>query len=276
MAAQGLKAEGNAFFKAGKLAEASGCYTRALDILAGAGAGVGAGAGPGAGAAGGGAEELKLKIACYVNRAACSLGKGPAEDVSSLDSVVEDCTAVLALDGGHVKALYRRALALERKGDEAGAFRDAAALVSIDPKNRPGLELARRLKESVSRKAEDSGVNKAMRLLRDPGSGAEVMMSCAGLAARSSSDAKGLVMKGAVPLLWARLRGCASAIHALCSLSQHAALVPAVVGAGAGANLEAAADLATSADAVTRDAVAALSLLRHAAAGALLRRGLYP
>jgi hypothetical protein len=63
-------------------------------------------------------EEDDLRISLLSNRAACSL------ELSDFNSSVVDCTALLDSDNSHVKALYRRAKALEALGRYAPALND--------------------------------------------------------------------------------------------------------------------------------------------------------
>lgn len=84
-AAQTLKAKGNSLFTSKNYEEAVRLYTQAI--------------------------RFKADSIFFANRAACfaNLGKH--------DNVIEDCNAALKLDPVYVKALNRRALAFEKKGE---------------------------------------------------------------------------------------------------------------------------------------------------------------
>jgi hypothetical protein len=84
-----MKVEGNALFSNKQYSEALVVYSRALDAI-------------------GGHERLTsfaygLRLTLLSNRAACHLG------LESFAAAVDDCTAVLASNPRHSKALFRRA-----------------------------------------------------------------------------------------------------------------------------------------------------------------------
>ncbi|KAJ8612844.1 hypothetical protein CTAYLR_002084 [Chrysophaeum taylorii] len=141
-AAVELKSKGNAAFSSGDEEGAVAAYTRgieALDAIEKSQSSNGGG--------GGGAVELRCTILC--NRAACFLKQ------RKYSACVADCDEALALDGGRVKALYRRAKARAELGEIEDAFRDAtrcARLGSIDAQ-----ALARDLKVRVSEALEKKG-----------------------------------------------------------------------------------------------------------------------
>ncbi|XP_033727362.1 LOW QUALITY PROTEIN: protein unc-45 homolog A-like [Pecten maximus] len=103
-----LKEEGNKFFKDGDLVAALTCYTNALDI-----------------------SDLKDadKAAIYKNMAACHLKQ------EKYTEAIEDATAALEVNDNDPKALYRRCLAYEKLGKVEEAYKDAGALIKVDPKN---------------------------------------------------------------------------------------------------------------------------------------------
>ena len=84
-AAQSLKTKGNAKFSGKSYEEAAALYTLAL--------------------------QYKADPIFFSNRAACYANLGYN------DRVIEDCNEALRLDPVYVKALNRRAHALEKKGD---------------------------------------------------------------------------------------------------------------------------------------------------------------
>ncbi|CAI8002480.1 FK506-binding protein-like [Geodia barretti] len=92
------KERGGKLFQEGQEGAAAVCYSRAAKLAAAAG--------------GGGEGEFKdLQVALGLNLAACQLKLGQADHASS------NCSRVLELDPGNVKALYRRGVARMRLGD---------------------------------------------------------------------------------------------------------------------------------------------------------------
>ncbi|CAI8002490.1 FK506-binding protein-like, partial [Geodia barretti] len=92
------KERGGKLFQEGQEGAAAVCYSRAAKLAAAA--------------EGGGEGEFKdLQVALGLNLAACQLKLGQADHASS------NCSRVLELDPGNVKALYRRGVARMRLGD---------------------------------------------------------------------------------------------------------------------------------------------------------------
>ena len=119
MNAAALKEEGNACLKAGQLDEAIAKYSHAL-------------------ACEGIATETRLAL--LSNRALVFIRRGEHE------RCVEDCTAALALDSSHAKALYRRAQAHAALSQLPAALRDCRLLLLREPKNAEALALETKLK----------------------------------------------------------------------------------------------------------------------------------
>ena len=109
------KMRGNALVKEKSYAAAADCYTRALRELETIPVG----------------DEAWIALHCAVlaNRALAALKVGKPGDC------VADCDALLALDSRHVKALYRKGLALEELGKLAAAESAFAAAVGSDAKS---------------------------------------------------------------------------------------------------------------------------------------------
>ena len=126
------KSQGNELFSAGKYAEATAAYTRALQLC-----------GAVVPATEKGKTASELRVTLLTNRAAAALKD------SKFDECISDCTAALEQDGTKGKALYRRAEAHAAKDDIAAAFRDARRLLQLEPKNKAAGKLARRLKEEL-------------------------------------------------------------------------------------------------------------------------------
>lgn len=103
---QDHKQQGNALYTAGKTAEAVDAYTKALQC-----------------------DDLpppdRATILC--NRAQCFL------KLNDNAKAAEDCTACLTLSPDNVKALFRRAAALEALGDLADALRDYRDVARVSP-----------------------------------------------------------------------------------------------------------------------------------------------
>lgn len=126
-AASTLREAGNELFKKQEFSEAIKRYTAALESCPKAHQD--------------GAVILK-------NRAACWLKLGRNEEA------ISDATAALLLAPSDVKCLYRRAVALEARGEVVEAFRDLQKLLQIDPKNKPATEAARRVAAAMKKKAD--------------------------------------------------------------------------------------------------------------------------
>ncbi|KAF7986834.1 hypothetical protein HWV62_12616 [Athelia sp. TMB] len=105
--AASLKAKGNAAYQARRFGPAAELYSRAIELAP-------------AGEKGG--------AVFYSNRAACYVNMSPPKH----DLVIADCTAALALDRNYVKALNRRAGALEHLQRYEEALRDFTAATILD------------------------------------------------------------------------------------------------------------------------------------------------
>uniref|UniRef100_A0A7S3JQE0 Protein unc-45 homolog B n=1 Tax=Aureoumbra lagunensis TaxID=44058 RepID=A0A7S3JQE0_9STRA len=124
------KDEGNRLFSQGKYEEAIEVYNRALTE----------------------AFDPQLKCTIFTNRAACAM------KLNRWEECVSDCDVALRIDGGRVKALYRRAFALAAIGkDIERACFDAVKAAKLDPKNKEAIKLARELKAKVTKDMERRG-----------------------------------------------------------------------------------------------------------------------
>lgn len=90
-----LKLKGNKAYQGRRFTEAVEYYTRAIDI------------------------SPKPEPVFYSNRAACFVNMSPPQH----ERVIEDCNTALALDSHYVKALNRRATALENLNRNEEALR---------------------------------------------------------------------------------------------------------------------------------------------------------
>ncbi|GAA5814154.1 hypothetical protein MFLAVUS_007647 [Mucor flavus] len=118
-AAQSLKTKGNAKFSAKSYEEAAELYTLAL--------------------------QYKADPIFYSNRAACYANLGYN------DRVIEDCNSALKLDPVYVKALNRRAHALEKKGDLENSLYDFTCVCILDAfKNDAASKAMERVLKLVS------------------------------------------------------------------------------------------------------------------------------
>ncbi|KAI0631511.1 hypothetical protein C8Q77DRAFT_1127285 [Trametes polyzona] len=103
-AAASLKAKGNSAYQQRKFSTAIDYYTRAIEV------------------------SPKPEPVFYSNRAACFVNLNPPQH----DRVIEDCDKALALDKNYLKALNRRATALEALGRYEEALRDFTAAAILD------------------------------------------------------------------------------------------------------------------------------------------------
>ncbi|KAI9354773.1 hypothetical protein BD770DRAFT_347220 [Pilaira anomala] len=118
-AAQSLKTKGNAKFSAKSYEEAAELYSLAL--------------------------KYKADPIFYSNRAACYANLGLN------DRVIEDCNEALKLDPVYVKALNRRAHALEKKGDLENSLYDFTCVCILDAfKNDAASKAMERVLKLVS------------------------------------------------------------------------------------------------------------------------------
>ncbi|RPD58165.1 ADP/ATP carrier receptor [Lentinus tigrinus ALCF2SS1-7] len=127
--AASLKAKGNSAYQARKFATAIDYYTRAIAVTP------------------------KPEPVFFSNRAACYVNLNPPQH----DKVVEDCDAALALDKKYLKALNRRATALEALERYEEALRDFTAAAILDQfQNMSSAEAVERvLKKLATKKATD-------------------------------------------------------------------------------------------------------------------------
>ncbi|TFK94478.1 ADP/ATP carrier receptor [Polyporus arcularius HHB13444] len=127
--AASLKAKGNSAYQARKFATAIDYYTRAIAVTP------------------------KPEPVFFSNRAACYVNLNPPQH----EKVVEDCDAALALDKKYLKALNRRATALEALERYEEALRDFTASAILDQfQNMSSAEAVERvLKKLASKKAQD-------------------------------------------------------------------------------------------------------------------------
>ncbi|XP_078156328.1 70 kDa peptidyl-prolyl isomerase-like [Carex rostrata] len=127
------KEEGNALFKAGKIARASKRYEKAAKYIEYDSSF---------------SDEEKqqskaLKISCKLNNAACKLKLREYKEAEKL------CTKVLEMESTNVKALYRRAQAYIQLADFDLAELDIKRALEIDPNNRDVKAEYKVLKEKV-------------------------------------------------------------------------------------------------------------------------------
>ncbi|XP_071721517.1 peptidyl-prolyl cis-trans isomerase FKBP62-like [Rutidosis leptorrhynchoides] len=118
------KEEGNTYFHAGEYLEAAKCYENAAKFIEDDNDF---------------SEEERnqtraLKVACYLNDAACKLKLSELND--DYLKVPKLCSKVLEIDSTNIKALYRRAKAYVNIADLDLAERDLKRALEIDPGNR--------------------------------------------------------------------------------------------------------------------------------------------
>ena len=127
-AARAEKEKGNEFFKAGDLAAALECYTEAIELCP---------------------SYVEERAVFFANRAVVHRKFGSAADVEA------DCTAALALQPNHVKALLRRAQAREELEKMQEALDDMKKVVEIDPSVAEARRAVPRLQVAAEKKAEE-------------------------------------------------------------------------------------------------------------------------
>lgn len=128
-----LKTEGNEAYKAGKIEEAVGIYTRAIAACKAT------------------EKDIEIKCDCLANRAACR------RQLYLPEECIADCTEVLAMKPDHFKALIRRGQAYESMEKYQKALDDFVAASRIDPQAKIAYEGVSRLRNSM--KAFGSGKN---------------------------------------------------------------------------------------------------------------------
>ena len=147
-----LKTEGNAFFSAGKHAEAREKYTLAKKNLSGLSS----------------LEARKLHRTCMLNESVCCLGLEQWEDAAKLTSFIiinaqSDTKNPLSTQQG-VKVFYRRARAFFMLGEKAQAYQDLLNAHNLDPNdeavNRALAGAKGELDEEDREKPIESDVNK--------------------------------------------------------------------------------------------------------------------
>ncbi|OBZ73262.1 Mitochondrial import receptor subunit tom70 [Grifola frondosa] len=129
MLAATLKAKGNAAYQQRKFNTAIDLYSRAIQVTP------------------------KPEPVFFSNRAACYVNMSPPE----YQKVVEDCDMALSLDSGYVKALNRRATALEALEQLEDALRDYTAATILDKfqNEAAAASVERVLKKLSTKKSEE-------------------------------------------------------------------------------------------------------------------------
>ncbi|EGZ24634.1 hypothetical protein PHYSODRAFT_460986, partial [Phytophthora sojae] len=128
--ASAAKELGNKFFSRGSFLDAIECYTTALKLCPAE-------------------DEYAYNRAVYFsNRAACLLRLGRTEES------VDDCTQAVTLSPTYVKALLRRAEALEKLDKLEEALADYDAVLKIDPTMRTAVKGHERLQKIVHERQE--------------------------------------------------------------------------------------------------------------------------
>ncbi|EPQ53265.1 mitochondrial outer membrane translocase receptor TOM70 [Gloeophyllum trabeum ATCC 11539] len=133
-----LKSKGNSAYQSRKFAVAADYYTRAIAV------------------------SPKPEPVFYSNRAACYVNMSPPK----YEQVVADCDEALKLDASYVKALNRRAMALEALDRLEESLRDFTAATILDKfQNESSAQSVERvLKKLSTRKAAEILANREKRL----------------------------------------------------------------------------------------------------------------
>ncbi|XP_077327017.1 protein unc-45 homolog A isoform X2 [Lithobates pipiens] len=145
MNSENLREDGNKYFKSGDYEAAILCYTKAIKI----------------------STDKQDKAVLHRNRAACYL------KLENYTKAEEDSSKAIEVDGGDVKALFRRSQALEKLGRIDQAILDLRRCLTLEPKNKVFLEAVRNLGVQAQEKVQlmsstDSRVDQMFRILLDP------------------------------------------------------------------------------------------------------------
>uniref|UniRef100_A0AAR2ITC5 Mitochondrial import receptor subunit TOM70 n=1 Tax=Pygocentrus nattereri TaxID=42514 RepID=A0AAR2ITC5_PYGNA len=134
--AQGAKNKGNKYFKAGKYEQAIQCYTEAISLCP---------------------KEQKSDLSTfYQNRAAAY------EQQAKWTEVVQDCSQAVEMNPRYVKALFRRAKALEKLDKKKECLEDVTAVCILEAfQNQQSMLLADKvLKQLGKEKAKEKYKNR--------------------------------------------------------------------------------------------------------------------
>lgn len=90
------------------------------------------------------ASDVRVGVlACVGNRSQAFMKLGKTKEA------IRDCSVALAIDGGNVKALYRRAVCFESTGKIREALTDASRALQVDKSNAAAADLLRRLRAAA-------------------------------------------------------------------------------------------------------------------------------
>ncbi|XP_029564234.1 mitochondrial import receptor subunit TOM70 [Salmo trutta] len=134
--AQGAKNKGNKYFKAGKYEQAIHCYTEAIGLCP---------------------RENQTDLSTfYQNRAAAY------EQQMMWTEVVQDCTQAVEMNPRYIKALFRRAKALERLDNKKECLEDVTAVCILEAfQNQQSMLLADKVLKLLGKeKAKDKYKNR--------------------------------------------------------------------------------------------------------------------
>ncbi|KAM9503197.1 mitochondrial import receptor subunit TOM70-like [Salvelinus alpinus] len=134
--AQGAKNKGNKYFKAGKYEQAIQCYTEAIGLCP---------------------RENQTDLSTfYQNRAAAY------EQQMKWTEVVQDCTQAVVINPRYIKALFRRAKALERLDNKKECLEDVTAVCILESfQNQQSMLLADKVLKLLGKeKAKDKYKNR--------------------------------------------------------------------------------------------------------------------
>jgi len=120
--AQIAKEEGTELFKSHNYDKAAVCYTKAIELAG---------------------DDLELKASCLNNRALCY------SQYHNYTEVVKDCTQVLEIQPGNVKALIRRGIAYEALEKYQKGLDDMKLVLQLEPSTQVAMQAAHRLQKAV-------------------------------------------------------------------------------------------------------------------------------
>ncbi|XP_075063928.1 protein unc-45 homolog A [Mixophyes fleayi] len=144
MNSENLREDGNKHFKSGEYEAALSCYTKALKL----------------------STDKKDSAILHRNSAICHL------KLENYLKAEEDASKAIEVDGGDVKALFRRSQALEKLGRLDQAILDLRRCLTLEPKNKVFQESVRNLGVRAQEKVQlmsstDSRVDQMFRILLD-------------------------------------------------------------------------------------------------------------
>ncbi len=99
------------------------------------------------------AEKNRISVSCYLNTAQCYLKGTEGLDKEKKDmilkKVVRACDSALEIDEKNIKALYRKALALEGCGEIQDSKKMIVKGLEVEPENAEFLRLEKKVDRAL-------------------------------------------------------------------------------------------------------------------------------